>query len=136
MIDRGFLYRRLARIFPVHFPNVACGGITLANKHQLAGFSEVFLNPHYWRLTDLLPRPPKTVVDLGGNCGLFPVLSEIVVRSKFGDCTAEYHVFEAMKAMTRNIILAARQANIERRTCVVHGAVGKRSGQAIFASGL
>ena len=135
MIDRGFLYRRLARIFPVHFPNVACGGITLANKHQLASFSEVFLNPHYWRLMDLLPGPPKTIVHLGGNCGFFPVLCEIVVRSTFGDCAAEYHVFEAVEAMTRNIILAARQANIERRTSVVHGVVGKRSGQAMFASG-
>lgn len=89
-MDRGFLYRRLARFFPVCFPHLACGGITLANKHQLASFSEVFLNPHYWRLFEVLPSPPKTIVDLGGNCGLFPVLCEIVVRSRFGDCVAEY----------------------------------------------
>jgi len=48
---------------------------------------------------------------------------------------AEYHVFEAVKAMARNILLAARQAKIEDRMTVVHGAVGKRSGQAILTSG-
>jgi FkbM family methyltransferase len=114
---------------------VACGGISLANKHQIASFSEVFLNPHYWRLFDLLSAPPKIIVDLGGNCGFFPVLCEIVAQSRFGDCVAEYHVFEAVDAMTQNIAFVAREAKIDERMTIVRGAIGKRSGQAIFASG-
>ena len=74
-------------------------------------------------------------MDLGGNCGFFPVLAEIVARSKFGDCHAEYHVFEAMRAIIPNIASAARQAQIEQRVFITHGAVGKSSGQADFSSG-
>jgi FkbM family methyltransferase len=107
----------------------------LRNKHQLASFSEVFLNPHYWRLFDMLTSPPNVVIDLGGNCGLFPVLCEIVSRSKFGDCTARYYIFEAVKTMTKNIACTARQAKIKHRLTIVHGAVGKCNGQASFASG-
>ena len=44
MIDRGFFYRRLARLFPVYlFAFARPGGVVLANKHQVAGFSEVFI---------------------------------------------------------------------------------------------
>lgn len=135
MIDRGFLYRRLASIFPVCFPHLACGGISLTNKHQIASFSEVFLNPHYWRLFERLSTPPKVIVDLGGNCGFFPVLCEIIAQSKFGESKTEYYVFEAIEAMIPNIAFAARQARIEERVNIIHGAVGKRNGRAVFTSG-
>jgi FkbM family methyltransferase len=44
-------------------------------------------------------------------------------------------VFEAVKALTRNITFTAREAKIQQRLTVVHGAVGKQSGQAVLASG-
>jgi FkbM family methyltransferase len=134
-MDKGFLYRRLAPIFPLCFPHVPAGEITLSNKNQLASFSEVFLNPHYWRLFDLLESPPRTVVDLGGNCGHFPVLCEFIIRSKFNASSTRYHVFEAVSAMIKNISAAVEAAQIGDRTTVVHGAVGKKHGEATLTGG-
>jgi FkbM family methyltransferase len=131
-MDRGFLYRRLGRLFPVCFSNVACGGISLPNKHHVASLAEVFLQPHYWRLFDLLTTPPRTVVDLGGNCGHFPVLCEMAARWKFGACNARYYVFEAVRAMVRNVKFTVTGAQIAERTTILHGAVGKKAGVAIL----
>jgi FkbM family methyltransferase len=134
-MDKGFLYRRLAPVVPVCFPRIASGELRLSNKHRVASFSDVFVNPHYWRLFDMLSSPPRTVVDLGGNCGHFPVLCEIVVRSKFGPGQTQYFVFEAVEAMVKNITSTASAAQIENRVTVIHGAVGKKQGEATLMGG-
>jgi FkbM family methyltransferase len=134
-MKKGFIYRRLARFFPVFISNVQCGGISLPNKHQIAGFAEVFCQPHYWRLFDVLEKSPGVVVDFGGNCGYFPVLSEIVSRAKFGDCAAKYYVFEALAENIPQIEHTVETAGIRGRTEVIRGAIGAASGEAAIACG-
>jgi FkbM family methyltransferase len=107
----------------------------LRNKWQVSSLRDVFLSTHYWRLFDALESPPGLVVDLGGHCGHFVVLCDLLIEERFGRSGAEYVVFEGMAEMVENIRATLTDTGLSRRCQVVHGLVGLRSGKAQLRSG-
>src|SRR5688500_6199449 len=103
MLSDGFLYRRIAPAAPCALRNVADGSLLLRNKWQVASLRDVFLSSHYWRLFEHLETPPVFVVDLGGHCGHFPVLCEMVIQERFGQSAARYLIVEGMAKLVENI---------------------------------
>jgi FkbM family methyltransferase len=135
MLPEGFLYRRLAGIVPCVLPDVARGALVLRNKWQVASLRDVFLSSHYWRLFDQLDAPPSFIVDLGGHCGHFVVLCELVLEERFGASDARYLVVEGLPELVDNIRSTVADTGLASRCTIVHGLVGKREGSAQLKSG-
>src|SRR5262245_65517173 len=102
MLSEGFLYRRLAGFVPCALPGVAGGSLLLRNKWQVSSLRDVFLSSHYWRLFEHLDAPPSLIVDLGGHCGHFVVLCELVLEERFGGSAAQYLVVEGLGELVRS----------------------------------
>src|SRR5450432_1267783 len=128
MLSEGFLYRRLAPIIPCALRNVAGGALLLHNKWQISSLRDVFLSSHYWRLFEHLTVAPSFVVDLGGHCGHFAVLTELVIEERFGPSHARYLVVEAFADLLGNIRQTFDDTGIGARCTLVHGLVGRRIG--------
>lgn len=128
MLSEGFLYRRLAPIIPCALRNVAGGDLLLHNKWQISSLRDVFLSSHYWRLFEHLTVAPSFVVDLGGHCGHFAVLTELVIEDRFGQSHARYLVVEAFADLLGNIRQTFDDTGIASRCTLVHGLVGRRVG--------
>ncbi len=135
MLPEGFLYRRLAKYLPCALPGVADGALVLRNKWQVASLRDVFLSAHYWRLFEHLDAAPEFVVDLGGHCGHFVVLSELVQEERFGSRNTRYLVVEGLSELVDNIRETVSDTGLENRCSIVHGLVGKRSGSAALMRG-
>jgi FkbM family methyltransferase len=135
MLPDGFLYRRLAGIAPCALPGVAGGSLLLRNKWQVSSLRDVFLSSHYWRIFDHLDAPPSLVVDLGGHCGHFVVLCELVLEERFGGSDARYVVVEGLAELVSNINATLVDTRLGARATVVHGLAGRRSGSAQLRSG-
>jgi hypothetical protein len=135
MLSQGFLYRRLAGLIPCALPGVAGGSLLLRNKWQISSARDVFMSSHYWRLFDQLDAPPAFIVDLGGHCGHFVVLSELVLEERFGRSDARYLVVEGMPELIEEIRATVRDTGLAGRCTIVQGLVGKRSGSAVLRSG-
>jgi FkbM family methyltransferase len=121
---------------PCALPNVAYGSLLLRNKWQVSSTREVFLSAHYWRLFEHLETPPGFVVDLGGHCGHFPVLCELVIQERFGKSDARYLIVEGFAELVQNIHATLADTGFAERCTVVHGLVGLRSGVGQLRSGL
>jgi FkbM family methyltransferase len=135
MLPEGFLYRRLAGFVPCALPGVAGGSLLLRNKWQVSSLRDVFLSSHYWRLFEHLETPPALVVDLGGHCGHFVVLCELVLEERFGKSEARYVVVEGLAELVDNIRATFADTRLAARATVVHGLAGRRSGTAQLRSG-
>jgi FkbM family methyltransferase len=135
MLSEGFLYRRLAGFVPCALPGVAGGSLLLRNKWQVASLRDVFLSSHYWRIFEHLDGPPSFVVDLGGHCGHFVVLCELVLEERFGESHARYLVVEGLAELVDNIRATFADTRLGSRATVVHGLAGRRSGTAQLRSG-
>jgi FkbM family methyltransferase len=135
MLPEGFLYRRLAKYLPCALPGVAGGALVLRNKWQVASARDVFLSAHYWRIFEHLDAAPELVVDLGGHCGHFVVLSELAQEERFGSSGTRYIVVEGLSELVDNIRQTLSDTGLESRCSVVHGLVGKRSGSAVLVRG-
>jgi FkbM family methyltransferase len=135
MLSQGFLYRRLAAIMPCVLPGVAAGALVLRNKWQVASLRDVFLSSHYWRLFDQLDAPPSLVVDLGGHCGHFVVLCELLLEERFGASEARYLIVEGLPELVDIIRSTLADTGLGSRATVLHGLVGRREGSAILRSG-
>jgi FkbM family methyltransferase len=135
MLPEGFLYRRLAKFAPCTLTGVAEGALLLRNKWQVASFRDVFLSAHYWRIFEHLDKAPELVVDLGGHCGHFAVLSELVQEERFGKSTTRYLIVEGLSELVENIRSTLSDTGLESRCDIVHGLVGKRSGSAVLRRG-
>jgi FkbM family methyltransferase len=131
----GFLYRRLAGFVPCALPGVAGGSLLLRNKWQVSSLRDVFLSSHYWRIFEHLDAPPSLVVDLGGHCGHFVVLCELVLEERFGKSDARYVVVEGLAELVDNIRATFADTRLADRTTVLHGLAGRRSGSAQLRSG-
>jgi FkbM family methyltransferase len=134
MFSQGFLYRRLAGFVPCALPGVASGALLLRNKWQVSSLRDVFLSSHYWRLFEHLDAPPSFIVDLGGHCGHFVVLSELVLEERFGRSDARYLIVEGLAELVDNIKATLSDTGIESRCTVVHGLVGERTGSGQLRS--
>jgi FkbM family methyltransferase len=135
MLSEGFLYRRLAGIVPCALRDVAGGALVLRNKWQVASARDVFLSSHYWRLFDQLDAPPSLIVDLGGHCGHFVVLCELVLEERFGAGSARYLIVEGLPELVDNVRSTLADTGLESRCTVRHGLVGRREGSAVLRSG-
>jgi FkbM family methyltransferase len=135
MLSDGFLYRRLAGIMPCALPGVAGGSLLLRNKWQVASLRDVFLSSHYWRLFDHLDRAPSLVVDLGGHCGHFVVLCELVLEERFGPSATRYLIVEGLSELIDGIQTTLADTGLAPRSTVLHGLVGRREGSATLRSG-
>lgn len=135
MLSQGFLYRRLARIVPCALPGVAGGSLVLRNKWQVASLRDVFLSSHYWRLFDQLETPPSLIVDLGGHCGHFVVLCELVLEERFGASQARYLIVEGLPDLIDEIRATLDDTGLGARATVLHGLAGRRDGFAVLKSG-
>jgi FkbM family methyltransferase len=131
----GFLYRRLAGLAPCALPGVAGGSLMLRNKWQVASARDVFLSSHYWRMFDHVVAPPSLVVDLGGHCGHFPVLCELVMEERFGRSDARYVVVEGLAELVDNARATFADTGIASRCTLIHGLAGLRRGAAQLRSG-
>ena len=112
------------------FPRVLKGELAVRDKYEIGSFKEVFLSPFYWRLFDCLEKktPPRIVVDLGGHCGHFPILCDLVIENRFKHSDAHYYIFEGQKSLIANIERNLAKTGLSDRCTIIHGLVGKRSG--------
>jgi FkbM family methyltransferase len=134
MLSEGFLYRRLAPLMPCALPAVVGGSLLLRNKWQVASFRDVFLSAHYWRIFEHVEDPYSFVVDLGGHCGHFVVLCELVLEERFGESHARYLVVEGLLELVNNIRVTLADTGLSNRVQVVHGLAGCRSGSGQLRS--
>lgn len=130
----GFLYRRLAGLVPCALLDVAGGALVLRDKWRVASLRDVFLSSHYWRLFEHLDAPPSLIVDLGGHCGHFVVLCELVLEERFGGSRARYLVVEGLAELVDTIRATFAETGLGPRCTVIHGLVGRRSGSAQLRS--
>src|SRR5437899_999767 len=130
MLPAGFLCRRIAGLAPCALLGVAGGALALRNKWQVSSLRDVFLSAHYWRLFELLSTPPSLVVDLGGHCGHFPVLCDLIIEERYGRSSAHYLVFEALAELIDEIHSTMGDTGLSSRCTVVHGLVGRGGGSA------
>jgi len=134
MPSEGFLYRRLAGLVPCALPGVAQGALVLRNKWQVASLRDVFLSSHYWRLFEHLESPPSLVVDLGGHCGHFVVLCDLILEERFAASRTQYVIVEGLRELVDNIRVTLADTGIGPRCKVLHGLVGRREGSAHLRS--
>jgi FkbM family methyltransferase len=131
----GFLYRRLAPVFPCVFRGIG-GGLALRDKYQVASAMDVFFSANYWRIYDFLDAPPRLVVDLGAHCGHFVVLCHILTAERFGSDKAHYICVEPMSKFVRSMKRTMKEVGISDRVKIIRGVVGKAQGTtAIYAPG-
>jgi FkbM family methyltransferase len=131
----GFLYRRLAGIAPCALLDVADGALVLRSKWQVSSLRDVFLSSHYWRLFEHLDSPPVSIVDLGGHCGHFVVLCELLLEERFGGSEARYVIVEGLADLVDEIHRTLADTGLAAKCRVVHGLVGLRSGEGQLRSG-
>jgi FkbM family methyltransferase len=134
VLPEGFLYRRLAGLAPCALLGVAEGALVLRNKWQVSSLRDVFLSSHYWRLFEHLDAPPASVVDLGGHCGHFPILCELVIQERFGHSDARYVIVEGLGELVGEIQQTLADTGLSSRCRVVHGLVGLRDGEGQLRS--
>ena len=134
MFPEGFLYRRLAGLAPCALLNVADGALVLRNKWQVSSLRDVFLSSHYWRLFEHLQDKPTFVVDLGGHCGHFVILCELVVEERFGKSDTQYLVVEGLAELVGEIRRTLADTGLARKCRVLHGLVGLREGEGQLRS--
>jgi FkbM family methyltransferase len=134
VLPDGFLYRRLAPLAPCALLNVADGALVLRNKWQVSSLRDVFLSSHYWRLFEHVEARPSFVVDLGGHCGHFVILCELVLEEKFGKSDARYLIVEGLAEMVGEIHHTLADTGLASRCRVVHGLAGRRGGEGQLRS--
>jgi FkbM family methyltransferase len=135
MLPEGFLYRRLAGVVTCALPGVGLGVLKLRNKWQVSSLRDVFLSSHYWRLFEHLSEQPTFVVDLGGHCGHFVVLCELVLEERFGRSDAQYLIVEGLEELVPGIHQTLSDTGLGTKCTVVHGLAGRRSGVGQLRSG-
>jgi FkbM family methyltransferase len=114
--------------------DVAGGALVLRNKWQVASLRDVFLSSHYWRLFEHLERPPVSIVDLGGHCGHFVVLCELILEERFGRSEAQYLVVEGLAELVVEIRRTLSDTGLAQRSRVVHGLAGLPHGEGQLRS--
>ena len=134
MFPEGFLYRRLAPLAPCALLNVAEGSLVLRNKWQVSSLRDVFLSSHYWRIFEHLEDPPAFVMDLGGHCGHFVILSELVIEEKFGKSDARYLIVEGLAELVGEIHHTLADTGLAAKCRIVHGLAGRRGGEGQLRS--
>ncbi len=123
-MSKGFLFRRLGRLIPCALRLSNNGNVELSNKHNIASFQDVYLNPFYWEALMHISFIPKNIFDLGANFGFFTSLCHQVFTYKNPDATFEFTLVEANKnlitVLEKNInsILPNQKINIK------HGVAG------------
>jgi FkbM family methyltransferase len=135
LFPSGFLYRRLAGVAPCALLDVAGGELVLRSRWQVGSLRDVFLSTHYWRLFEHLDKPPVSIVDLGGHCGHFVVLCELLLEERFGRSEARYLVVEGLADLVEEIHRTLADTGLTGKCRVVHGLVGLRSGEGQLRSG-
>jgi FkbM family methyltransferase len=131
----GFLYRRLAGVAPCALLGVADGALVLRNKWQVSSLRDVFLSSHYWRLFEHIEERPASIVDLGGHCGHFVVLCELILEEKFGRSDARYLIVEGFADLVGEIHRTLADTGLSSKCRVVHGLAGLRQGEGQLRSG-
>jgi len=106
----------------------------MRDKFQVASFQDVFMDPNYWRAFTTFDAMPALIVDCGGHCGHFSILTDLCIKARFGRSDARYIIVEPndalLPALTRNIA----DAGMAGRTTIVRGFVGKKAGGAHLAT--
>jgi FkbM family methyltransferase len=134
VLPEGFLYRRLAPFVPCALLNVADGALVLRSKWQVSSLRDVFLSSHYWRIFEHVAEPPKLVVDLGGHCGHFAILCELVLEERFGKSEAQYVIVEGLAQLVTEIHRTLADTGLAARCRVIHGLAGRRGGEGQLRS--
>ena len=120
---------------PCALPNVGQGALVLRNRWQVSSLRDVFLSSHYWRLFEHLETPPQLVVDLGGHCGHFVVLCELLLEERFEKSAPRYVVVEGLGELADGMRETFAETGLASRCTVVHGLVGRRGGSGQLRSG-
>ncbi len=106
--------------------------VPVATKSEMATFRELFLEQQYDELLDRLP-PPRTVLDLGCNCGYFPLVLHHRARLRGDDPVPIRCVLvdadPAMVARAREVLGLNGLAS---NAAFVAGLVGARGQTATF----
>src|SRR5437016_11609727 len=95
----SFLYRRLARWITCEFLLWDNAKIALQSKYEVSSFQDVYCNPFYWQMFQVLEQPPSLVVDCGAHCGHFTILAEQCIRARFGSTDTRYILIEPNPAL-------------------------------------
>lgn len=106
----------------------------MRNKWQVSSLRDVFLSSHYWRLFEHLEDKPALVVDLGGHCGHFVILCELVLEERFGKSDAQYLVVEGLAELVGEIRQTLADTGLGAKCRVVHGLAGLRGGEGQLRS--
>ncbi len=130
---QGFLYRRLCRFFPVQMNIINKMNIFLDSKYSILHFAEIFASRAYYPALELFKRPLSSVLDLGAHEGLFTLLVESHMLQRFPDARVKYALYEANPRLIKKIARNLYFANLNARSHIYQGAVGKRLGSVDFA---
>lgn len=124
-----FLYRRLAPWITCQFSALGNVKLSLKNKYEVASFQDVFCHPFYWQTYNLFNSAPKLIVDCGAHCGHFTILTDVCLHSKFGSIDTHYILIEPNPKLLPLIEKNLKDANLKKRTQVVQGLLGAKTGQ-------
>lgn len=124
-----FAYRRLAKWITCVL-GVEGGTISLQSKYDVASFQDVFLQPFYWQIYQLLNESPKLIVDCGANCGHFSILADICCRTKFGESDSEFILVEPNPYLIPIIERNLKNSGISSRASIRHALLGEKTGAA------
>jgi FkbM family methyltransferase len=119
-----FLYRRLARWITCRVRLPFNRSISLASKHDVASFQDVFCHPFYWQAYGWLREPPKYVVDCGANCGHFSVLMDTCIKVRFGSSDTQYVLVEPNPGIIPVLRRNLRDAGLLDRSRIITGLLG------------
>ena len=96
-MDSGFLFRRFGFLTPCVLKQGNGAKISLTNKHSIAAFEDVYLNPFYWQALQAINFNPQIVFDLGANHGYFTSLCQLILKDKYDVADTIHYLIEANK---------------------------------------
>ncbi|HTN20035.1 MAG TPA: FkbM family methyltransferase [Pelobium sp.] len=124
-MNKGFLFRRLGLLVPCVLRLPENGNIKLSNKHNIASFQDVYLNPFYWEALMLLNFIPKNVFDLGANFGFFTSLCHQVLSYKSNTSKVDFTVIEANINLISSLEDNLSHLTLNHQTLtILHGIAG------------
>lgn len=123
-----FLYRRLARLITCELQLLDNAKIALQSKYEVASFQDVFCQPFYWQIFNLVNEPPKLIVDCGAHCGHFSILADICFQNKFGVKDTEYLLIEPNPHLLPVLQKNINDTNLTSRSQIIPGLLGSQNG--------
>lgn len=126
-----FLYRRLARLITCELQLLDNAKIALQSKYEVASFQDVFCQPFYWQILNLVNEPLKLIVDCGAHCGHFSILADICFQNKFGVENIQdtrYLLIEPNPHLLPVLQKNINDTNLTSRSQIIAGLLGSQNG--------